>query len=191
MIRSEGPQAWAVATRQGDLLDEPAPLAHLMPSTPASYATAYGQLLTFLQRQKALHPDEAPMARVTRERILAYVEGTRERVAPQTLRDPGARRLPRHQGLGIQGRLSVAQAPRGPRRAEHEAGPGQAPSPALAGRTGRRRPAAHGRDDTCWQTRALGSLFYTPRRHSVFSFSIKLLCRSSSRFGVHSGLFKT
>jgi hypothetical protein len=55
-------------------LDDAGPATEWAPRSAAKYAAGYGRWLCFLDGRGWLDPDALPGARVTRERVAAYVE---------------------------------------------------------------------------------------------------------------------
>ena len=77
--------AWAVAVQQGNLLDGQGPAAHWRPKTQRSVIAAYGRYLTFLERRGCLDRSAGLEARLTPDRLRAYIEDLRETIASVTL----------------------------------------------------------------------------------------------------------
>ena len=78
--------AWRAATRGGDLLDDPAPLSALAPTTLYNYQQSYGRWLSFLASQNEPRPGERVETRLTPEKLAAYIEHLRQRkLAPLSI----------------------------------------------------------------------------------------------------------
>ena len=77
--------AWATATREDDLLDEPGLLTHLRPISLAKLGSSYGRWLWHLTVSPPDMLACAPAARVTRESIAGYIASLSARNAPVTV----------------------------------------------------------------------------------------------------------
>lgn len=77
--------AWALAVRQGKLLDGQGPAAHWRPKTQRTVLASYGRYLTFLERNGWLYGKAGSEARLTPDRLRAYIAELAETVAPVTL----------------------------------------------------------------------------------------------------------
>lgn len=78
--------AWVAALTDADPLDEPGLAARWRPNTRHTVQTHYGMWLAFLRDTGQLDPTTAPAARVTRERLAAYLEHLRARqLSPVTI----------------------------------------------------------------------------------------------------------
>jgi integrase len=69
---------WTAGLQCGDILTGPNRAAHLRPATILRIAQTYGGWLAFLRGKAMLDPQVPPMARVTRENVIAYVHALRE-----------------------------------------------------------------------------------------------------------------
>ena len=77
--------AWAIATREDDLLDEPGLLTHLKPISLAKLESAYGRWLWHLTVGAPAGLACPPVARVTRESVAGYIAALSSRNAPVTV----------------------------------------------------------------------------------------------------------
>ena len=77
--------AWATALEDGDILSGRGPAAHWRPETRRSVIAAYGRYLTFLERSGWLERDAGPEARLTPDRLRAYLAELDETIAPVTI----------------------------------------------------------------------------------------------------------
>lgn len=68
---------WIAGLKGGDILTGPNRAAQLRPATVLHLAQTYGGWLAFLRREATLDPQAPPMARVTRENVIAYVRALR------------------------------------------------------------------------------------------------------------------
>jgi hypothetical protein len=71
--------AWVAALAPRGPLDDAGPAADWAPRSAAKYATGYGRWLSFLDSRGWLDPDALPGARVSRERVAAYVAALKDR----------------------------------------------------------------------------------------------------------------
>jgi integrase len=71
--------AWAAAHRRGGLLDEDGLAANWAPATSSIIASGHGRFLSYLAESDGLDRAASPAARVTRQRVEAYVARLRER----------------------------------------------------------------------------------------------------------------
>ena len=78
-------RAWEDAVREADLLDNPGPIHHWCKETKDLCTEHYGCWLAFLADRGLLDVDTSPAARVTPERVRAYVRTQRNGLAPATL----------------------------------------------------------------------------------------------------------
>jgi integrase len=69
---------WTAGLQGGDILTGANRAVQLRPATILHVAQAYGGWLAFLRREAMLDPQLPPMARVTRERVMAYVDALRK-----------------------------------------------------------------------------------------------------------------
>ena len=76
---------WLAAARHGDLLLDDGPAAHLRPGSLHKHADGYGRWLAWLAGQGELEAVDAPAARVTRDRVAAYVAALQSANAPRTV----------------------------------------------------------------------------------------------------------
>ena len=95
--------AWERALRDDDLLEEAGLFAHLKPLTIATLRSHYGRWLHFLATHDPASLAHDPATRISRERVVVFVEELRARNAPITV----ANRV-----LGLE-RAARAFAPRG------------------------------------------------------------------------------
>lgn len=79
--------AWEAAVTKGGLLEEGGLAAHWRPATRKSVQDAYGRWLTFLALRGHLEPDATPGARLTPDRLRAYIAELQAAVAPLTVRN--------------------------------------------------------------------------------------------------------
>jgi len=77
--------AWAAVVEDAGMLDDPGLAAHWRPETRRSVIRAYGRYLTFLDRNDWLDREAGPPARLTPDRLRAYVAELSDQVAPVTL----------------------------------------------------------------------------------------------------------
>ena len=77
--------AWAGATREADLLDEPGSLTRLRPISLAKLRSAYGRWLWHLSTTDQIRRAGLPTARITREAVAGYVAELGLRNAPVTV----------------------------------------------------------------------------------------------------------
>ena len=77
--------AWAAATREDDLLDEPGPLTRLRPISLAKLRSAYGRWLWHLITTDRARLACLPAERITREAVAGYVAELGLRNAPVTV----------------------------------------------------------------------------------------------------------
>lgn len=77
--------AWIAACRPGARLKPGGRAAHLKPVTRDDHAAHYGNFLGFLDRSGLLQRDEAVAANVTSEKVGAYIDELKGRVASTTL----------------------------------------------------------------------------------------------------------
>lgn len=77
--------AWAAAIADGDILSGRGPAAHWRPGTRKSVISAYGRFLTFLERSGWLDRAAGPDARLTPDRLRAYLAELAETIAPVTI----------------------------------------------------------------------------------------------------------
>jgi integrase len=77
--------AWAKAIEDGDILTGKGPAAHWRPETRKSVISAYGRFLTFLERKGWLDRNTGPDARLTPDRLRAYLAELAENIAPVTI----------------------------------------------------------------------------------------------------------
>lgn len=77
--------AWAAAVMDAGMLDDSGLAAHWRPETRRSVVRAYGRYLTFLDRHDWLDREAGPAARLTPDRLRAYVAELSGQVAPVTL----------------------------------------------------------------------------------------------------------
>nr|MDA8253373.1 site-specific integrase [Rhodospirillales bacterium] len=78
--------AWVADLTDADPLDEPGLAARWRPNTGHTVHTRYGMWLAFLRDTGQLDPAAPPTARVTRERLAAYLEHLRARqLSPVTI----------------------------------------------------------------------------------------------------------
>jgi integrase len=94
-------ELWVRAQRAGGLLDDPHPAAGWTPATRSGVAKAYGRWLSWLGASGQLDPLIAPHARLTRERVQAYVVHLQARNASNTV----------HMRILQLGRMLEAMAP--------------------------------------------------------------------------------
>lgn len=81
-------QAWEAAVTPGDFLEPGGPLSHLAPRTLKGVAQSYGRWLAWVAAGEAAPPvDAPPAARVTPERVTAYIQDLRQHNAPYTVRN--------------------------------------------------------------------------------------------------------
>jgi integrase/recombinase XerD len=78
-------EAWAGAVRGGGLLDERGLAAHWRQLSKNSVISAYGRYLTFLALHGWLDEAVGPEARLTPDRLRAYIDELKEQVASVTL----------------------------------------------------------------------------------------------------------
>lgn len=78
--------AWTAALTDTDPLDEPGLAARWRPNTRHTVQTHYGMWLAWLRDTRQLDPATPPTARLTRERLAAYLDHLRARhLAPVTI----------------------------------------------------------------------------------------------------------
>ncbi len=77
-------EAWYAAIRDGGLLDDRGLALHWRPETRRSVIAAYGRYLTFLDRTGALDRSAGPDARLTPDRLRAYISELGTQVASVT-----------------------------------------------------------------------------------------------------------
>jgi integrase len=77
--------AWTNAIADRDILSGRGPAAHWRPGTRKSVISAYGRFLTFLERNGWLDRATGPDARLTPDRLRAYLAELAETIAPATI----------------------------------------------------------------------------------------------------------
>ena len=77
--------AWQHAVVTAGIFDDGGNAAHWSAATRRGYIFAYGRCLAFLERRGELDRSAAPPDRITRERVVAYVELLKQQVASVTV----------------------------------------------------------------------------------------------------------
>jgi integrase len=78
-------QTWDAALRDGDVLDEPGPLAHYSPDRLISVRSAYGRWLGFLNGDLTEGIGSSGVGHIERERVSRYLEALRCDLAPRSV----------------------------------------------------------------------------------------------------------
>jgi integrase len=78
-------EAWTAAIDDRNILSGRGPAAHWRPETRRSVISAYGRFLTFLERSGWLDREAGPDARLTPDRLRAYLTELTETIAPVTV----------------------------------------------------------------------------------------------------------
>lgn len=78
-------EAWDVALRDGDVLDEPGPLAHYSPDRLISVRSAYGRWLGFLNGDLFVGIGSSGVSHIERDRVSRYFEALRCDLAPRSV----------------------------------------------------------------------------------------------------------
>src|SRR4051794_18092067 len=80
-----GQDAWGRALAAGDLLADDGRACHWAPASRRKVAGSYGCYLGWLARRGQLEPDRPVTARLTRDRVSAYLQERRDQIAYASL----------------------------------------------------------------------------------------------------------